>query len=192
MSIYKIAKRAANKMISKRAETKQHDFTDTDSIEATTPTAIVFEPGAVSAGDGDGQRDGNMISITGIHSNILLKNANQNPYICRIVMGYAKDISGTPSASTMNSYFSPDDIVDPDDWVILRDMMVTMPSSGSGTDVKVVKFNHKFKKGFIRRFNGTTAADTVIRRLFIGICSDATAGEPITCTWSGSCYYKDI
>ncbi len=181
-----LSKSQVQRMIQGNLETKQHSQGWTTPVTVGTPGIGGFHQVLTGVAQGDTQnlRDGNQITVTGIHSRWVITNADSTNLV-RVVFYMPKNVDDQVLDSIVG-------IIDQDKYNVLYDKLIPVNSSHQQV---LINFNRKFNKGSRKGircvFNGasnTQYTDNVIK---LYIISDSAASSHPTVQGSHITYFKD-
>ncbi len=141
----------------------------------------------ISAGDAQGQRQGNQITVTSVRFKGYLElGDSQN--IVRIIMYIPKSAGAVISTNTSLS-----DPVDFDQFTVLKDVKVHANSNGNYYSLFNLfkRFNKGQRKGMSQLYSSTTSTSYSKNPLWIYMCSDSTAAPSPALAYERLLTYKD-
>ncbi len=176
------------KQIEKNLETKQVAYTYTNNPigdQARTPFDVNLT--AITEGDGQNNRTGNQIRITGFHAKFTYQAADSTNRI-RVVLYIPHDAQNVLSTTTVDS------LIDQDKHTVLYDEVINLVQ-GTAKDLVTRtisrKFNRGARKGILSIWSNNTATGNSKNALRIHWASDSLAVSDPTVSGTMRMYYKD-
>lgn len=180
--------RVVQKMISGNQETKLRTVTYNETaIEGASGTPLNSQLTAISQGDDQTDRTGNLIFATGIYARFAVTGADSTNKI-RMMFYIPKDSDDSLDGSDIHS------AIDLDKYTILFDRVLL--TSQNGNDNIGVTFKKSFTrrgkaKGISVRYSGTTSNDVAQNGIKFYCVSDSDAVSHPTITGHYRFYFKD-
>lgn len=180
-------KRLVQKMIASNIETKQktgsYDETAVDN-SAGTPISANFTN--IDQGDGQNNRSGNQVTVTGLYARFIVTGADSTNKV-RIVIYMPKDSDDTLSGVDIHTN------IDLDKYTILYDNVCLTTSNGDNNKLCLFKksFHSGVRKGIRVIWHSATGTDVAKNAIKMYVVSDSDAASDPTFTGGYRMYYKD-
>lgn len=160
------------KVLSSQIE-KKHVFSsfDSTSVQDSGRTPLNFLLNAMAQGDGQGQRTGHQIRVTGIHFKFwfhldAIATSDYTNFV-RVQLIKPHD----PAVTTIsNAWYTH---IDEDSSTIIMDKSIALNAYGPST--ATMTYGKKFRgSGMVTQFSGAAAADLSRNRLILNLVSDSS------------------
>lgn len=169
--------KSVKRIVQKQAETKFGLTTYSDeTIDGTGATPVSTHLTAIGQGDNQNNREGNRITLTGIHGRIHFQrdaSASSNSTTIRAVLYHPKADAAELSTTDIT------DSIDMDKYTVLMDRLIIIPDDRDAAYMDIRrKFNFGKRSGINVQYSGSSGANISKNALYLYMVSDETTYPP--------------